>query len=203
MIEVNRGVHQDAYAADGGRRVVSVNELQNLESALAKPENTRVESVSKQVNAKPGVNPVFDSFYKQISAMETPSKSQIKSLLNKMFSGDESSLDKALWFAFNKAKSDGSRSLTTLLQQLVSDDFISRLATSPPTSIEELKAELKQDFHLSSRRETALWEAWGQFKDDPDKTALVDLIRDELGHLIQLNSIMRTMMTNTTRPDLF
>ncbi|NRD71732.1 hypothetical protein HQQ94_00385 [Shewanella sp. VB17] len=191
---------QDAYVVDPGRRVVSINEQQHLEKALAKSES---QAVNKHVEEKPGINPDFDRFYKQLSAMASPSKVEIKSLLKNMFPGDKVNSEQALWFALNTARSDGSRALSTQLQQLVSDDFISRLNTSPPTTIEELKAELKQDFQFSSRRETALWEAWGHFKNVPDKTVLVDLIRDELGHLIQLNSIMRNMMTNTTRPDIF
>lgn len=210
MIELNQVVNQDVYAANlSSKRVVPLAEQQALETSITRGQGRGMPgkdvrtSVVNSAEVKPGVDPVFDGFYKRISAMDNVTSAQIKAELNSAFSGDKSAANQALWFAFNQANSSGKRALATQLKQLVSDDFIGRLITETPASAAELKAVLKEEFQFVSRRETALWQAWSQFKADPDKSVLVELIRDELGHLIQLNSLMRNMMTNTTRPDLF
>ncbi|MBB1269005.1 YopR/YscH family type III secretion effector [Shewanella sp. SR44-3] len=210
MIELNQTVNQDVYTANLSRqRVVPLAEQQTLEMSISRgqgrgvPDNDVRTSTTSNTAAKPGVDPVLDGFYQRISAMDKVTSTQIKAELSSAFHGDKSAANQALWFAFNQANSSGKRALATQLKQLVSDDFMGRLITETPTSAAELKAILKEEFQFVSRRETALWQAWSQLKADPDKSALVELIRDELGHLIQLNSLMRNMMTNTTRPDLF
>ncbi|WP_394390340.1 YopR/YscH family type III secretion effector [Shewanella woodyi] len=203
MIEFNAGPKQAYSPVDVSSRVVSRDEQLKLELALSEPAKIQVNKTEQAVDVKNVASPEIEAFYKKVSALDNPTGAQISSALQHVFGDDKMMADKALWSALNRAKSEGKTGLSEQLQQLVSADFIGRLQVSPPTSSDELKSELKSEFRLSSRREAVLWEAWGQLKGDPDNAALVDLIRDELGHLIQFNSLMRNMMTKTVRPDLF
>ncbi|AQS40610.1 YopR Core [Shewanella psychrophila] len=203
MIELNTDLSQVQHTADVSTRAVNRDDQFRLEQALSEPAKVQVKKTAKAADVKGGANPEIDAFYKEISALDNPSGTQISGALHQAFGDDKAMADKALWSALNRAKSGSQTGLSERLQELVSVDFISRLQASPPTSSEELKAELKSEFRLSARRETALWEAWAQLKGDPENAALVDLIRGELGHLIQFNSMLRNMMTNTVRPDIF
>ncbi|MPY25696.1 hypothetical protein FM037_27555 [Shewanella psychropiezotolerans] len=203
MIELNTGLSQVQHTADVSTRAVNRDDQLRLEQALSEPAKVQVKKTAKAADVKVGVNPEIDAFYKSISALDNPSGTQISEALQQAFGDDKAMADKALWSALNQAKSGNKAVLSERLQELVSVDFISRLKASPPTSSEDLKAELKSEFRLSSRRETALWQAWAELKGDPESAPLVDLIRGELGHLIQFNNMLRNMMINTVRPDIF
>ena len=203
MIELNTGLSQVQHTADVSTRAVNRDDQLRLEQALSEPAKVQVKKTAKAADVKAGVNPEIDAFYKSISALDNPSGTQISEALQQAFGDDKTMADKALWSALNQAKSGSKAVLSERLQELVSVDFISRLKASPPTSSEDLKAELKSEFRLSSRRETALWQAWAELKGDPESAPLVDLIRGELGHLIQFNNMLRNMMINMVRPDIF
>lgn len=203
MIELNSGPSRALHGVELTTRAVNRDDQLRLEQALNDPVKDEVKKAAKAADVKPGVNADFDAFYKGISALINPTTAQISGALQQAFGDDKVMANQALWSALNQARSGNEAVLSERLQALVSVDFISRLKASPPSSSEELKAELKSEFRLCSRRETALWQAWAQLKNDPENGPLVDLIRGELGHLIQFNSILRNMMTNTIRPDIF
>lgn len=200
MIELNGSQHLSHYPIEAKGPLVSRDDQQRLELALSKPDKQRLDKTEKATDADANVNLGYDAFYNEIFALDHRTSTQITTRLQQAFGSDKIEADNALWFAFYKARSEGQLELKNDLQKLVSVDFISRLKSSPPTTTEELKAQLIDINYL--RREPVLLEALAQCKDDPDKNELTELINTELCNVIFVNGLVRQMMTHGIKPDL-
>ena len=113
----------------------------------------------------------------------------------------------ALWYAFNQERSakgtdKASPELLASLEQELLGSFSGRLLADPPKDREELKVLLSEHFSLSAQKEQALWHSWAELKETSDQQSLLDLVREELSFVIQINSMVKNMLTYSHKLDL-
>ena len=113
----------------------------------------------------------------------------------------------ALWYALNQERSakgtdKASPELLASLEQELLGSFSGRLLADPPKDREELKVLLSEHFSLSAQKEQALWHSWAELKETSDQQSLLDLVREELSFVIQINSMVKNMLTYSHKLDL-
>ncbi|MDP2543357.1 YopR/YscH family type III secretion effector [Photobacterium damselae subsp. piscicida] len=80
--------------------------------------------------------------------------------------------------------------------------FSGRLLANPPKDREELKVLLSEHFPLGAQKEQALRHSWAKLQDIPDQELLLDMVRKELSFVIQINSMVKNMLTYSHKLEL-
>ena len=113
----------------------------------------------------------------------------------------------ALWYALSQERSvkgtdKASPELLASLEQELLGSFSGRLLADPPKDRDELKVLLSEHFPLGAQKEQALWHSWAELKDIPDQEPLLDMVREELSFVIQINSMVKNMLTYSHKLEL-
>lgn len=113
----------------------------------------------------------------------------------------------ALWYALNQERSakgtdKASPELMASLEQELLGSFSGRLLADPPKDREELKVLLSEHFSLSAQKEQALWHSWAELKETSDQQSLLDIVREELSFVLQINSMVKNMLTYSHKLEL-
>lgn len=113
----------------------------------------------------------------------------------------------AMWYAFEQEKNvkgtnQGTPELLSLLEQNLLGNFSDYLKAAAPKDRQELKALLSEHFSLSKQKEQALFHSWGELRDIPEHAPLMDIVKKELGSLIQTNAMLKNIITHSHKLDL-
>ena len=162
----------------------------------------KASEIPSQVEAK--VKPLKE-WYESLKSSGNFSATAVSRSLEGRFTSPSAMRD-ALWYAFNQEKSlkgtdKASPKLFVSLEQELLGSFSRRLLADPPQDRAELKALLSEHFPFNAQKEQALWRSWAELKGASDQDALLEMVRKETVTVMQINSLVKNILSNSHKID--
>lgn len=187
------------------------NKMSRLMSESASDSNSSNKSTSPVqkstdiVSQSEGKVTAIKEWYEALKSSGNFSATALSRSLDGALSPSEQK--EALWYALSQERSvkgtdKASPELLASLEQELLGSFSGRLLADPPKDRDELKVQLSEHFPLGAQKEQALWHSWAELKDIPDQEPLLDMVREELSFVIQINSMVKNMLTYSHKLEL-
>jgi type III secretion protein H len=184
-----------------------VNKMSQLMSDKASNRNAISSAKKSESDEFPETNaPVIKEWYETFKKGGDFSEVALKRSFESTLASPGEQKE-AMWYAFEQEKNvkgtnQGTPELLSLLEQNLLGNFSDYLKAAAPKDRQELKALLSEHFSLSKQKEQALFHSWGELKDVLEHVPLMDIVKKELGSLIQTNAMLKNIITHSHKLDL-